>query len=134
MRVSEALATRSPATTSAVAIVAALAFAAATVAKAEHPLVAAGHCKPVSERKTEVGCWILSDDPVGVLAGPQTFWHLDVYPTQAAAKLARTNRGTVLRAFGKVWLLTIERAQWHAAGGRHIATIGPLPVKAGVAY
>ena len=47
--------------------------------------VEGGGCRPVSERKTEVGCWILASDPVGVLSEPQAFWHLDVYQTRAAA-------------------------------------------------
>jgi quercetin dioxygenase-like cupin family protein len=64
----------------------------------------------------------------------QTFWHLDVYPSLAAANAARTPRGSVVSAFGKTWLLTIERADWRAAGGTHVADIGPLPVAAGHAY
>ena len=102
-------------------------------AKAAEPM-AAGHCKPVSRRTHEVGCWILADNPVGPAGRSQTFWHLDVYPSRAAAEAARSPRGTVVTAFRKVWLLTIEAADWRAAGGTHIATIGPLPVKAGTAY
>jgi|SRR5579883_1411521 len=94
--------------------------------------VQGGTCRPVSERSQEVGCWILANDPIGELADTQTFWHLDSFPTRASAESARTKRGTVVEAFGKIWLLTIEDANWRASGGERIATIGPLPINPGV--
>lgn len=59
---------------------------------------------------------------------PQTplYWHLDVYPTRAAAEAAKSARGTVVEAFDRVWLFTLAEAEWRPAGGDHIATIGPL--------
>jgi len=96
--------------------------------------VAGGVCRPVSERKTEVGCWILANDPVGVLSEPQAFWHLDVYQTRAAALAVKGVRGTVVEALGKVWLLSIEPAGWRAAGAERVAVIGPIPLRAGDAY
>jgi quercetin dioxygenase-like cupin family protein len=42
--------------------------------------------------------------------------------------------GTVVESFGKVWLLTIEEVDWRAAGGEHVAVIGPLPVTAGATF
>jgi hypothetical protein len=94
-----------------------------------------GACKPVSERTTEIGCWILVAQPVGKLEQAQVFWHLDIYPTLSEANKARGPRGTVVEALGKVWLLTIEKAGWRPMlKGEHIAEIGPLPVTAGESY
>jgi quercetin dioxygenase-like cupin family protein len=93
-----------------------------------------GVCRPVSERKTEVGCWILANDPVGVLREPQAFWYLDVYPTRAAAVAGKSAHGTVVEALGKVWLLSIDRAGWRSARGQRVAEIGPIPIRAGDAY
>ena len=94
-----------------------------------------GACKPVSERTTEVGCWILADQPVGTIEQPQVFWHLDVYPTRSDADKAKGPRGIVVESLGKVWLLTIEKAGWRPAlKGERIAEIGPLPVTAGEQY
>jgi hypothetical protein len=90
-----------------------------------------GICRPVSERDREVGCWILSNDPIGEIIESQIFWHLDSFATLEAAEAAKGRRGTVLQALGKVWLLTIEDADWHASGGQHISTIGPLPITPG---
>ena len=94
-----------------------------------------GACKPVSERTTEVGCWIVGDQPLGRFEHAQVFWHLDVYPTRLAADKAKGARGTVIEALGQVWLLTIEEAGWRPASkGQRVAEIGPLPVTAGEQY
>src|SRR5580658_3003997 len=91
-------------------------------------------CKPVSARTQDLGCWILADDPIGQLAKPQVFWHLDAYPTRAAAQADKGPRGTVIESFGKVWLMTIEDENWRATHGNRIAEIGPLPIVATEKY
>ena len=99
------------------------------------PPLSFGICKPVSERTSEVGCWIVVDQPVGRIEQGQAFWHLDVYPTRPAAEKAKGPRGTVIESLGKVWLLTIEKAGWRPPlAGERIAEIGPLPVAAGEEY
>jgi hypothetical protein len=93
-------------------------------------------CRPISERTNgDPGCWIIANQPVGKLTKPQTFWHLDAYPTRALAEAAKGPHGTVVGSFGRQWLLSIEDAGWRApAGGERIAEIGPLPVTAGEGY
>jgi hypothetical protein len=94
-----------------------------------------GICKPVSERTTELGCWILADQPVGRIDQTQVFWHLDVYPTHSEAEKAKGPRGTVVESLGRVWLLTIEKQGWRPAlKGERVAEIGPVPVIAGEKY
>lgn len=63
---------------------------------------------------------------------PQTplYWHLDVYPTRAAAEAAKGARSAVVEAFDRVWLFTLAEAEWRPAGGDHTATLGPLPLGA----
>jgi len=94
--------------------------------------VAGGACRPVSERTQDVGCWIISNDPVGELASTQTFWHLDTFSKRDEAEAAKTKRSSIVQALGKTWLLTIEDAKWRATGGEHVSTIGPLPIIPGV--
>jgi hypothetical protein len=94
-----------------------------------------GSCKPVSERTTELGCWILVDQPIGRIEQAQVFWQLDVYPTRSEADKAKGPGGTVIESLGRVWLLTIGKAGWRPAlKGQRVAEIGPLPVTAGNQY
>ena len=65
---------------------------------------------------------------------PQVFWHLDVYPTRAAAQGAKVPQGTVIKSFGRVWLLTIAAEGWRPQGGKRVAQIGPLPITPGQDY
>lgn len=94
----------------------------------------AQNCQPVSQRTGELGCWIMATTRLGQLPDQPLFWHLDTFPTRAAAEAAKGPRGTVVESLGKVWLLTIDVAGWHPSGGERVADIGPLPVRAGVAY
>jgi hypothetical protein len=91
-------------------------------------------CKPLSQRTQQIGCWILADNPIGQLPKPQVFWHLDAYPTRAAAQADKSSRGTVVESYGKVWLMTIDDQNWKSAHGERVAEIGPLPVIAGEKY
>lgn len=104
-------------------------------AQSDSHLPSFGVCKPVSERTTEMGCWIMVDQPVGRIDQGQIFWHLDVYPTRSTAEKAKGPRGVIIEALGKEWLLTIEKAGWRPdVKGERIAEIGPLPVTAGEQY
>jgi quercetin dioxygenase-like cupin family protein len=104
-------------------------------AQANAPLPSFGVCKPLSERATEVGCWILVDHGLGKIEQAGVFWHLDAYPTRQDAERAKGPTGTVVEALGRVWLLTIEKAGWRPAlPGERVAEIGPLPVTAGEQY
>ncbi|HKE45412.1 MAG TPA: hypothetical protein VKB41_12845 [Steroidobacteraceae bacterium] len=91
-------------------------------------------CKPVSERKQELGCWITATAALGELPREPIYWHLDTFATRAAAEAVRGPRGTVVESLGKVWLLTIDGIAWRPGGGTRVSMIGPLPVKSGVNY
>ena len=92
-------------------------------------------CRPVAQRTGELGCWIIAQQPIGRLASPQAFWHLDAYPTREAADSAKAPGGAVVEAFGRTWLFTVGEAGWRPSrGGERIAEIGPLPVEAGGDY
>jgi hypothetical protein len=92
-------------------------------------------CLPISERAgRDVGCWLIAAEPVGQLPRSEVFWHLDTYPTRAAAEAVKGPRGAVVEALGKVWLFTIEEAGWRPSGGIRVAEVGPIFVKAGEPY
>ena len=67
---------------------------------------------------------------LGKLSQAPLYWHLDTYPTRAAAEAAKDAHGTVVEVFDRIWLLTLAGAEGQPAGGDHIATIGPLPLGA----
>jgi quercetin dioxygenase-like cupin family protein len=91
-------------------------------------------CRPASERTGEVGCWITTNTEMGRLPAGSIYWHLDTYPTRLEAEAAKGPRGSVVEAFGKIWLLTIDAEGWRPSGGQRVAEIGPLPVQPAVAY
>jgi quercetin dioxygenase-like cupin family protein len=91
-------------------------------------------CRPVAERTGEVGCWIIANQPIGQLTRSETFWHLDVYPTEVEAEAAKAAGSAVVKSLGKTWLLTIADEGWRPSGGERIAEIGPLPISAGQTY
>jgi len=74
--------------------------------------VYAGACLPVAQRAgREIGCWITAREALGEL--PQAaplHWHLDAYPSRAAAEAAKGPRGTVVESLGRVWLFTVAEA------------------------
>ena len=105
-----------------------------TLSAADSPQDMQAACVPMSERAgREFGCFILTSQSVGKLAGP-TYWHLETFASRAAAEKARTARGAVVEAFDKVWLLTIADVGWRSKGGTHVAEIGPLLTTAGREY
>ena len=87
-------------------------------------------CVPVAERAGRTfGCYITAREELGHLpADPPLYWHLDEYPTRAAAEASRVIRSTVVESLGKTWLFTIAPAEWRPRAGNRVAQIGPLPL------
>ncbi|MGF6492087.1 quercetin dioxygenase-like cupin family protein [Luteibacter sp. 621] len=77
---------------------------------------------------------LLAHQDLGALPDSPVYWHIDQFATRAEAEAARQATGTVVTDFGKVWLFTIAGAGWHARGGTHIASIGPLPMLPATGY
>jgi quercetin dioxygenase-like cupin family protein len=94
-----------------------------------------GVCKPVAQRSSEAGCWILVDQPVGRAQATDVYWHLDSYEDSTHALRDRSSQGVVVRALGKTWLMTFDTApSRQSVRGVHVADIGPLRVTAGREY
>src|SRR5918993_6108930 len=91
-------------------------------------------CVPIAQRVGEVGCWILVEEAVGRVSAESAFWHLDTYPTRAAAETAKRRGAAVIEALGKVWLMTIASSSFRAESSDHVARIGPLPVSPTIEY
>ena len=88
-----------------------------------------GWCEtPVADRKAEPGCYTTAIADVGRLPAPTVYWHLDRFPSNAAAEASRGPRGTVVESQRQHWLFTIGDAAWRPGAGERVATIGPLAV------
>lgn len=77
---------------------------------------------------------LLSHKDLPSLPAGKLFWHLDQFKSKGAAEKAAGPTGTAVEAFGSAWLFTIERANWRPRGGRHVSSIGPLPVEPASTY
>lgn len=94
-----------------------------------------GVCVPVSERAgREFGCFILGTHALGVLGDTPVYWHLSRFPSRQAAESAAPPSGTVVKAFGAVWLYVVGPDGSWPTGGERIAAIGPVPVRSGTSY
>src|SRR5215471_16303357 len=87
-------------------------------------------CAPIAEKRHELGCYVAARQRLGALPqGTPLSWHLDAFPTRAAAEADKGPLGVVTEAFGRTWLFTSAPAEWRAAAGaEHVATVGPLPL------
>jgi hypothetical protein len=58
----------------------------------------------VTERISEVGCYVDANEPLGELPTEPIFWHIYNFPSRAAADSAKPLHWTVIESFGKIWL------------------------------
>jgi quercetin dioxygenase-like cupin family protein len=109
----------------------AMLLATAGIASAQVP----GRCEtPVSQRTSEVGCYLTAIEVLGSMAPGPVYWHLYTYSTRAAAEAVKGPRGTVVESFGKIWLYTIAEEGWRPPAGERVAALGPFPTVAGKQY
>jgi hypothetical protein len=94
-----------------------------------------GWCETaVADRKAEGGCYTTAILDLGVLPRTPIYWHLDTFPTRAAAEAGRSARSAVVDSHSRHWLFTIAEEGWRPAGGERVALIGPLTVAADKPY
>jgi hypothetical protein len=81
-----------------------------------------GSCEvPVSERNSDVGCYLSASNTLDQLPRVPLFWHLYNYPTRAAAESAKGAHGTAVESFGRIWLYNIAGAEWRPSSGERVA-------------
>ena len=61
-------------------------------------------------------------------------WHIDEFSSLAEANHATGPNSVAFEAFGSAWLYTIESDTSNHHGGKHRATVGPIPLRQGTLY
>lgn len=108
---------------------------AASGTAVQAPSQVPGGCStPARERPAEIGCYLTAVESLGIAPPHPLFWHLDAFPSRAAAESARRERGTVVESLGRVWLFTMAQADWRPVGGERVARVGPFPMTPGRPY
>ncbi|MDO7841767.1 hypothetical protein [Sphingomonas immobilis] len=62
------------------------------------------------------------------MAAGKVFWHLDRFSSKNSAERVAIASSVIADAFGSTRLFTLANAGWRSRGGKHITTVGPLPV------
>jgi quercetin dioxygenase-like cupin family protein len=86
------------------------------------------------ERQGQPGCSVVADKPIPLPLPQPTMWHIDEFSSLADANRVVGPNSVAFEAFGSAWLYTIEADTSNHHGGKHRATVGPLPLRQGVPY
>lgn len=89
---------------------------------------------PPGATRPEFGCFRIGVAKNLKFSSPTVFWHLQAFPTLAAATQAKSPTGIVVEEDGRVWLSEFGARDLIPHGGRSIALIGPLSLVAGKSY
>lgn len=77
---------------------------------------------------------LLSHQSLGKLGVDSVYWNLDKYPSVEAAQQDLVGSGSVVRAFGGIWLFTVGRSAPPPRNGERVAQVGPIPVDKNTLY
>ena len=77
---------------------------------------------------------LLSHNNLGSLNEESVYWNLYNYPSVEAAQQDKGRNGTVIQAFGKIWLFTVGPLASRPLNGDHVADVGPLLVNKNISY
>ena len=77
---------------------------------------------------------LLGSQQLSSLPADKVFWHLDRFGSADAARKAVTATGIVVASYGTTWLFTLAEKAWRARGGKHVASVGPLPIAPATSY
>jgi quercetin dioxygenase-like cupin family protein len=73
---------------------------------------------------------LAGNEMLGALPPGPLYWNIYTFADTSAAARAKPLHGTIVEAFGKVWLFDIGAKGRALEGGRHLTDVGPLPTDA----
>jgi quercetin dioxygenase-like cupin family protein len=68
---------------------------------------------------------------LGALPQAPLYWSIYTFGDVQSAERAKPPHGTILQAFGQVWMFNLGGPGGQFEGGRHLADVGPLPIDGG---
>lgn len=77
---------------------------------------------------------LLAHVRLGIAREDAVFWSLSTYPTVAEANKDGTGVGSVVEAYGKIWLMTVGPLSSRPRNGAHVDDIGPIAVSKDMPY
>jgi len=90
--------------------------------------------RPCEAAETPGPACLLAHGEIQALSAHPVYWHLDTFASKQAADRAAAGTSVVTQAFGSIWLFTLAEAEWRPRHGRHIASVGPLPITPAPTY
>lgn len=108
------------------ALLALLAFSSSALAQATSRQCSAG-----GEQEEQAGpACLLAHQTVGKLDVESVYWSLDKYSSVEAAQRDKVGNGSIISAFGSVWLFNVGPLR----PGAHTAQVGPILVDKNTSY
>ena len=80
---------------------------------------------PPGEKRPDFGCFIIATVKGLQFTQPTVYWHLQTFPSRAAADAAKSATGVVVEEDGRVWLSEFGPRDGVPRGGEPVALIGP---------
>jgi quercetin dioxygenase-like cupin family protein len=87
----------------------------------------------MKDEKAGPAC-LLSHESLGSLDADAVYWNLDKYPSVEAAQRDKAGSGSVITAFGSIWLFTVGPSASRPTNGEHVAQVGPISVDKNTSY
>src|SRR6185295_17784650 len=95
-----------------------------------HALVACPDSPTEGVRPPNVACAVLAHPQFDSVPRDPVVLRFETFATFAAARRASVPASAVIRAAGKVWLITFATRGERSRGGRFVTEIGPVPALA----
>ena len=96
-------------------------------AQSAHALVPCNDSPTDGVRPPGVACAVLARAQFDTVPRGAVVLRLETFPTLEEARRASSPASAVVRAAGKVWLISLAKPGERSRGGRFVAEIGPVP-------
>ncbi|MEO6209419.1 MAG: hypothetical protein ABIQ10_04745 [Gemmatimonadaceae bacterium] len=106
------------------------------VTGAIHEQIAGVSCDdiPAGQKRPEFGCTNIATETQLKFTESDVYWHLQTFPSRAAAEARKSKTGIVVEEDGRVWLSEFGPRDLIVTGGQPITIVGPLKLPLAASY